>query len=317
MSKSQEKDKGSFHVLPKFPPKFRLGQILVLILLLLFGAVAIDAGVTPKGVKVGTIIKDCEECPEMVAVPELGHSADSPGKIFYAGRYEITWKQYISAIEAGVCPVMQISQSRPKPWPPLSSCHIINDNYPITLVSPKEFQCFIKWIKEKTGNNYRVPSAIEWEHLARAGTNTQYPWGNELGFDHAAVRNLPPENDDRHYDVKRLAERYHTDRMAGIALSDVRRSLQSDDVWPVGSFEPNGWGIYDVIGNVEEVTTEISKECEYRNNKDKPCTYISTRGVGYLPRINYRIGSFSLITFRGVTTLNNSSGVVGFRIIRN
>lgn len=269
-------------------------------------------------VRVGTVSRDCPNCPELVAIPQLGHTEATPGRIFYATRYEITWKEYLAAIGDGVCSPIHASTRRKRPWPHPGTYPQIADAYPLTLVPPEDFACYLLWLKQRTGNDYRFPSPAEWEHLARAGTTTKYPWGDDLGFDNASVverrTGLP---DIRHYDLARLVSRYHIDREGALKSSDPRRILQSDDLWPVGSFPPNRWGLFDVIGNAEEYTAEISSECKTWAMAPAPCTFRATRGVNYLPSPKFRNAQFTLMTFRGLAQLDGGIGTVGFRLVRD
>lgn len=105
---------------------------------------------------------------------------------------------------------------------------------PVTNVSWEDATALTLWLAEQTGRTFRLPTEAEWEYAARAGGDDAYPWGNTLTRDHA---NYGP-----------------TDCCA-------KGSGQSGhDRWdftaPVGSFEPNPWGLYDIIGNVWEWTAD-------------------------------------------------------------
>ena len=94
---------------------------------------------------------------------------------------------------------------------------------PVINVSWDDAMEYARWLSEETGRRYRLPTEAEWEYAARAGTKTAYPWGNSVGRNRA--------------------------NCAGCGS-------QWDNKWtaPVGSFEANGWGLHDTMGNVWEWT---------------------------------------------------------------
>jgi len=87
---------------------------------------------------------------------------------------------------------------------------------PVINVNYGDAQAYVAWLRKKTGHNYRLLSETEWEYAARAGTQTWYPWGNAPDKDHANFGN-------------------NHDRTA-----------------QVGSYPPNGFGLYDMIANVAQ-----------------------------------------------------------------
>jgi formylglycine-generating enzyme required for sulfatase activity len=89
------------------------------------------------------------------------------------------------------------------------------------MVSWYGVTAYADWLSQQTGKSYRLPSEAEWEYAARAGTETQYWWGNEPGTNRANCRND-----------------YCGDSF--------------DRTAPVGSFAPNPFGLYDTVGNVWE-----------------------------------------------------------------
>ena len=93
------------------------------------------------------------------------------------------------------------------------------DNHPMISVSWHEAVAYAEW----AGNS--LPTESEWEHAARGGiANSTYCWGND----------------------KKLA-RYHAN-FRGVGGSDNWKNQPA----PVGSFPPNGYGLYDMAGNVWE-----------------------------------------------------------------
>ena len=51
------------------------------------------------------------------------------------------------------------------------------DNHPVVCVDWNDAQAYVRWLSGKTGEDYRLLSEAEWEHVARAGTTTARYWG--------------------------------------------------------------------------------------------------------------------------------------------
>ena len=101
---------------------------------------------------------------------------------------------------------------------------------PVTQIDQNDARAFAVWMSTTTGQPYRLPSEAEWEYAARAGTVTSRPWGNEIG----------------------------TDKAACDGCSTIWPHWR---VGPVGLHAPNGFGLYDMVGNgwdwVEDCFTRI------------------------------------------------------------
>jgi hypothetical protein len=135
---------------------------------------------------------------EMVKIPS---SQDQKISSFAIGKYPITQAQY----EA----VMEINPSRFKN----------NPQNPVEKVSWDDAQAFCQKLSQITGKTYRLPTEAEWEYACRAGTTTDYYFGddaNKLG-DYA----------------------WYGENSEGTTH-------------PVGQKLPNTWGLYDMSGNVWE-----------------------------------------------------------------
>ena len=56
---------------------------------------------------------------------------------------------------------------------------------PVINVSWEYAVAYVGWLSAQTGKRYRLPSEAEWEYAVRAGTETAYSWGNEIGRNRA------------------------------------------------------------------------------------------------------------------------------------
>ena len=106
-----------------------------------------------------------------------------------------------------------------------------NSNFPAVCLTYNDAKAYADWLSGQTGQQFRLPNEVEWEYAARAGTETEYPWGNEID--------------------KGLANC----GWCGSEWSNKRAA-------PVGSFSPNAFGLYDTVGNVWEWTNKESGESD-------------------------------------------------------
>lgn len=97
---------------------------------------------------------------------------------------------------------------------------------PVVNVDRADMLAYIAWLNATSGQQgFRLPSEAEWEYAARAGTTTPYYWGDKPDPAYANV--------------------------AGITRPD-RWEFQA----PVASLKPNAWGLFDMSGNVWEMTAD-------------------------------------------------------------
>ncbi|MDE0052872.1 MAG: SUMF1/EgtB/PvdO family nonheme iron enzyme [Gammaproteobacteria bacterium] len=113
--------------------------------------------------------------------------------------------------------------------------HSEANKLPATGLSLRDALDYLAFLSRETGHTYRLPSEAEWEYAARAGSDTLYYFGDDPDAlcEHANVAD------------ETLGEPYPYYQTANCRDGFIRLA-------PVGSFKPNAFGLYDVIGNVEE-----------------------------------------------------------------
>jgi formylglycine-generating enzyme required for sulfatase activity len=142
---------------------------------------------------------------------------------FGISQFEVTFKQW------DLCAKDQV-------------CRTIDDegygrgDRPVMNVSWEDTQSYIRWLKNMTGRSYRLPSEAEWEYVAQSGTKRARYFG------------IPPTRTcefGNGYDE--TAEREYEFGWRMLPCSDGESSLAK-----VGSYKPNSFGVYDMLGNVWE-----------------------------------------------------------------
>jgi formylglycine-generating enzyme required for sulfatase activity len=212
--------------------------------------------------------RDCSDCPEMVTIPAgnfLMGSSDAEtardlalrgsnflaryfagfehpqhavtiARAFGLGKYPVTRAEFAAFVrETGYsvpkgCIVYVAEKYRYHPdagWrnPEFTQ----TDRDPVVCVSWRDARAYIAWLNGKVRGRsatydegpYRLPSEAEWEYAARAGTRTARWWGDDVGSGRADCDGCGSQ-----WDAKSTA--------------------------PVGSFQPNPFGLYDMLGNVWE-----------------------------------------------------------------
>ena len=82
----------------------------------------------------------------------------------------------------------------------------------------KDSEMFVNLKCDWEADGYRLPTEAEWEYACRAGTDTPYPLGNTI---------TPVD-------------------------ANIDNNVINDTTTAIGSYKPNNWGLYDMIGNVME-----------------------------------------------------------------
>ena len=132
---------------------------------------------------------------------------------------------------------------------------------PVVRVSWREAAAFCAWFAKRSGRKARLPSGLEWEWAARAGTTTPFPWGG-LDDDFSPYANLADRDVRRMnadgwlgggaYILPRLAYRVEQN----YPLHDERWQDDWFTLNYVARAKPNRWGLYDMHGNAAEWTAD-------------------------------------------------------------
>ena len=172
------------------------------------------------------------------------------------------------------------------------------DRLPVENVSWEEARDFCRKLNEKVGLSaaagYRLPSEAEWEYAARAGTATDYSFGESINTDLV------------NYDGSQSTER--------------RKGRYRGKTVEVGSLgTPNGWGLYDMHGNVSEwCEDDFHGSYDSAPTDGRPwvdmirASFRVNRGGGwYDPAVNCRSAS------RGYDAPGYRGFIIGFRLARS
>jgi formylglycine-generating enzyme required for sulfatase activity len=183
-----------------------------------------------RGLKPGDPFQECFLCPKMVVVPagQFGmgppvRDTDKPppnqvviSKPFAVSTSEVTFAQWDLCYALGGC------GRRPDDY------DWGRGDRPVIYVSWEDSRQYIEWLSKITGKPYRLLSEAEYEYATRAGTTTAYPWGDDVKLNGTAMANC----------------------------NGCGSKWDKAETAPVDSFAANGFGLYDMVGNVWEWTED-------------------------------------------------------------
>jgi len=172
-------------------------------------------------------------------------------KPFYLGAYEVTVGQFRQfADSANYCTDMELDGVGAwGPDPSTGEVRRRNPMYtwrntewtqtmehPVVSITCHDADEFCQWLSQQEERTYRLPTEAEWEYACRAGTTSWYCNGN---------------SPDELTTVGNVA-----DQTAKLTFSTWVKAVATSDGYvytaPVGVFQPNAFGLYDMHGNVEE-----------------------------------------------------------------
>lgn len=200
---------------------------------------------------------------------------------FYMGKYEVTQKQWRD--------IMGTNPSHNK------NC----DNCPVEIVSWNDIQEFLKKLNAKTGKNYRLPTEAEWEYAARGGNKSN---GNKWA------------GTNTESSLYRYAN--FADKNTDFSWSTKTQDDGHKNTAPVGSYQPNELGIYDMSGNVWEWCSDRYDSHYYKNSPQynpkgaSSSTYRVLRGGSWDGEPNH-----CRVAYRLSTTPTYRDSSIGFRLV--
>ena len=153
---------------------------------------------------------------------------------FYMGKYEVTFAEFKKFIEESGYPTDAEKGKDTWNWhhgPSGKERTQMEENHPVVNVSWNDADAYCKWLSQKTGQMYRLPTEAEWEYACRAGTPTPFNTGDNVTTDQANYDGNSPYNNNQ-------------------------KGVYRENTLPVDTFKPNNWGLYNMHGNVWEWCTD-------------------------------------------------------------
>ena len=179
------------------------------------------------GLQPGDEFRDCPLCPEMVVIPagkfimgsKKGRKRELPQHRVRIPKPLAIGRFEVTFSEFDACFAAGGCKKKPfdRGWG--------RGKRPGMNVLIGDIAEYAAWLSKKSGARYRLPTEAEWEYAARAGTSSGYWWGDQMRAGAANCRKC-----GTHWSGQKTA--------------------------PVGRFEANPWGIYDMHGNVLEITSD-------------------------------------------------------------
>ncbi len=119
-----------------------------------------------------------------------------------------------------------------------------NENFPVVGVNLHEAAAYCKWLSEKTGETYRLPTEAKWEKAARGTDQRRFPWGNNIDSSYANYyKSGDPYESDLSY--------WGSLTPVGYYNGDSYQSNHGSGIFTTNS-NASPYGAYDMAGSVFE-----------------------------------------------------------------
>jgi formylglycine-generating enzyme required for sulfatase activity/dienelactone hydrolase len=277
----------------------------------------VDASLAAPGKRSGGF-RDCAECPEMVSIPAgtftMGssdaekawaatHGEDMSAvadegpqhtvslKSFALGKYAVTQAEYAAFVHDTSHPDGDGCGKDSFKWDKQPGLSWHDPGFrqtqrdPVVCVSWHDAQAYIAWLNRKVGGtSYRMPSESEWEYAARGGKATYFWWGNDES------------------------------QAAAYAWFKENAAAGTN---PVGLKPANGFGLFDMAGNVWQWT----EDC-YADRYDRaPADGRAVEEPGNCMRVDRGSSwKYPVVLMRSATRERNPADfrdvIMGFRVAK-
>ena len=238
----------------------------------------------------GQSFRDCADCPEMVVVPPgqfmMGSDAsDGDSRDNERPRHAVTVKAAFAVGKYHVTRAEYAKFVHATGHSTRNDCPNFTDRDPVVCVSWDDAKAYIAWLSKTTGQGYRLLTEAEWEYAARAGKTTARYWGDAIGKGNANCDGCGSRWDNK-------------------------------STSPAGSFAPNPFGLYDMLGNAYQWV----EDCYHGNYAGAPGDAAAWDSGARTIRVS-RGGSWNSYpwSLRAAFRYDGSpirSTVIGFRLAR-
>ncbi|WP_102794362.1 formylglycine-generating enzyme family protein [Bowmanella denitrificans] len=183
-----------------------------------------------------------------------------------------------------------------------------SDYQPVTCISLTTAKAYAKWLSQKTGTSYRLPSEQEWEYAARAGSTSRFFWGDDptgaQACEYGNVADFTGESVNN--------QLYGLSNVGFVGLSPCEDGEAYNAI--VGQYKANRFGLHDMTGNVLQMVNSCYSDKGYQLDTSAPqeknqCEFYGLRGSNW----HYPARPH---TFRGRAKREgwNVSADIGFRL---
>lgn len=230
---------------------------------------------------------------------------------FQMAKYEVTVKQFRQFVEAtghktGTTCWKHSNATAwgmdmaPGSWN--ANAYPQSDYHPVMCVSWDDAKAYAAWLAAQTGKPYRLPSESEWEYAARAGSPDVFHFGADLA---RSCRYANISDKTGNAAIRKMIGK----EGVGVTPCDDGQAFTSIP----GTFEANAFGLYDMVGNLNEFV----EDCQHLSYEGAPAdgsAWITGCDKDYKIRRGGSYSDRSDSTWRGHTGPNNPASFEGFRV---